>query len=260
MLLDHCVIVVEDLNQAVRDYETLGFTVAPGGVHADGRTHNALIPFADGAYLELIAFRTDDGSGHPWWQALQSGGGLVDWAVATEALDERMGGLSASGYSPVQDGGRQRPDGVTLRWRSTRPASGSGLPFVIEDVTPRDLRTPGTASQTHPNGVSGISSLVVAVPDLDAASRSYERLFELDAPAPMPDPLLAAEAVALPCGSATILLVAASAGPIHERLERLGAGPYALLLATEHERLGWLDAALCHGTPIRLQPATLPNQ
>lgn len=258
MLLDHCVIVVKDLEQAVRDYETLGFTVASGGVHADGRTHNALIPFADGTYLELIAFRTDDGSGHPWWQAMQAGGGLVDWAVATENLDERVGRLAASGlpYGAVQDGGRQRPDGVTLRWRSARPASGDGLPFIIEDVTLRDLRVPGNASQTHPNRVSGIGSLVVAVPELDAASQTYGRLLDVDAPAPQPDPLLAAVAVVLPCGSATIQLVAAAAGPIHDRLKRLGAGPYALLLATEHERLGWLDAALCHGAPIRLQPAS----
>src|SRR5207249_370550 len=33
----------------------LGFTVVPGGVHAGGLTHNALIPFADGRYLELLA-------------------------------------------------------------------------------------------------------------------------------------------------------------------------------------------------------------
>lgn len=257
MLLDHCVIVVTDLEQAIGDYQTLGFTVAPGGVHADGRTHNALIPFADGTYLELIAFRTEDGSGHPWWPALRAGGGLVDWAVATADLGERVARLSASGlrYGPVQDGGRQRPDGVELRWRGARPAAGYGLPFLIEDVTPRELRVPGNASQAHPNGVSGIGSLVVAVPELDTASRAYGRVLDVAAPAPQPDPLLAAEAVALPCGSATIQLVAASAGPIHARLKRLGAGPYALLLATDHDRPGWLDAALCHRAPIRLQPA-----
>jgi catechol 2,3-dioxygenase-like lactoylglutathione lyase family enzyme len=54
--LDHLVILVRDLDQAVREYEVLGFTVTPGGEHADGLTRNALIPFRDGSYLELVAF------------------------------------------------------------------------------------------------------------------------------------------------------------------------------------------------------------
>ena len=43
--LDHLVILVRDLDQAVREYDVLGFTVTPGGEHADGLTRNALIPF-----------------------------------------------------------------------------------------------------------------------------------------------------------------------------------------------------------------------
>ena len=54
--LDHLVILVRDLDQAVREYEVLGFTVTSGGEHADGLTRNALIPFRDGSYLELVAF------------------------------------------------------------------------------------------------------------------------------------------------------------------------------------------------------------
>ena len=55
--IDHIVILVHDLEAAVRDYTALGFTVVPGGEHADGRSRNALIAFADGSYLELIAFK-----------------------------------------------------------------------------------------------------------------------------------------------------------------------------------------------------------
>ena len=54
--LDHLVILVRDLDQAIREYEVLGFTVIPGGEHADGLTRNALIPFRDGSYLELVPF------------------------------------------------------------------------------------------------------------------------------------------------------------------------------------------------------------
>ena len=54
--LDHIVIVAQDLNVVIASYAAAGFTVAPGGTHADGATHNALIVFADDTYIELIAF------------------------------------------------------------------------------------------------------------------------------------------------------------------------------------------------------------
>ena len=53
--IDHLVIVVPELEAAVASYRGLGFTVVPGGRHPIG-THNALIAFEEGAYLELIAF------------------------------------------------------------------------------------------------------------------------------------------------------------------------------------------------------------
>lgn len=46
--IDHVVIGVYDLGQAVTDYRAAGFNVIPGGRHADGLTHNALIVFQDG--------------------------------------------------------------------------------------------------------------------------------------------------------------------------------------------------------------------
>eukprot|EP01041_Mallomonas_annulata_P028533 gene28533-50396_t len=46
---------VADLDAAVADYASLGFTVLPGGEHPRG-SRNALVVLADGAYLEIIAF------------------------------------------------------------------------------------------------------------------------------------------------------------------------------------------------------------
>jgi hypothetical protein len=65
--VDHFVVVVADLETAIRNYTTAGFTVVRGGRHNIG-THNALIAFADGSYLELIAFLNPAG-GHPWYAA-----------------------------------------------------------------------------------------------------------------------------------------------------------------------------------------------
>lgn len=55
--LDHLVLIVDDLDAAIADYRALGFTVQFGGVHGDGQSHNALIAFQDGSYLELFALR-----------------------------------------------------------------------------------------------------------------------------------------------------------------------------------------------------------
>jgi catechol 2,3-dioxygenase-like lactoylglutathione lyase family enzyme len=87
--LDHLVILVRDLDQAVREYEVLGFTVTPGGEHADGLTRNALIPFRDGSYLELVAFLDpEDPRENVWgWRAfLPSGGGLIDYCAASARM------------------------------------------------------------------------------------------------------------------------------------------------------------------------------
>src|SRR5262249_28482211 len=77
--IDHMVVVVPDLDIAIKNYRDLGFTVVPGGRHPIG-THNALIGFADGAYLELIAFFEPD-TMHRWRSALTRGGGLVDYCM-----------------------------------------------------------------------------------------------------------------------------------------------------------------------------------
>ena len=53
--LDHVVISVSNLEEAMEDYRRLGFNVLPGGEHASGTTHNALVVLADGTYLELMA-------------------------------------------------------------------------------------------------------------------------------------------------------------------------------------------------------------
>src|SRR5688572_4659608 len=53
--LDHAVIAVQNLEAAMEEYRGLGFTVIRGGIHANRATENALIVFANGTYLELLA-------------------------------------------------------------------------------------------------------------------------------------------------------------------------------------------------------------
>jgi catechol 2,3-dioxygenase-like lactoylglutathione lyase family enzyme len=180
--LDHVVILVRDLARATEDYAALGFTVTPGGTHADGLTHNALIVFTDGSYLELIAF-VDPGAAQDniwgWRRFLDAGGGLIDYCVASDDLPADVArfqaqGLTLNGPTP---GGRKRPDGAELRWLSASFwQAGRELPFLIQDLTARELRVPSGAAAQHPNGTTGIRELTIVTADLDRSSAGFGKL------------------------------------------------------------------------------------
>ena len=79
LTLDHIVIAVKDLEQTITDYRALGFNVLQGGEHPGRPTYNALVVLADGAYFELIAWRSPS-PGDRWWELLnQHGDGIVDF-------------------------------------------------------------------------------------------------------------------------------------------------------------------------------------
>ncbi|MBI3636582.1 MAG: VOC family protein, partial [Candidatus Rokubacteria bacterium] len=95
--IDHIVIAVPNLENAVKDYGALGFTVVEGGRHPVG-TYNALIAFADGSYVELIAFY-EGNPNHRWWEPLQKGGGLVDFCMQTNDLAADTAEFRAAGVN-----------------------------------------------------------------------------------------------------------------------------------------------------------------
>ncbi len=217
--LDHVVILVEQLSSAVAAYTAAGFVVAPGGEHADGATHNALISFADGAYLELLAFRRAAPE-HRWWRHVAEGPGLIDYAllpfnttIAVAAAADR--GLMMHG--PVA-GGRIRPDGLSLAWETAWPPS-PDLPFLCGDVTDRSLRVPDADFWGHANGARGIAEVVIAVTDPVASAGRYAALLGIN-------PLAAPAEVRIPLDNATLILRGPDAGDpwVAERLARRGEG------------------------------------
>lgn len=177
---DHIIISVADLDAAIRNFTALGFTVVRGGRHASGTTHNALIVLEDGTYIELIALTGDapqnDAADYSF--LLRDGEGFVGYCLQTQDLLAEAAEMQARGvaHNPVSTGGRQRTDGVALRWRTvTLPNTMS--PFFIEDVSARALRVPTDSAYTqHANGVTGISSITVLVDDVQAAIFRYWQL------------------------------------------------------------------------------------
>ena len=177
-MLDHVVYVARDLAAAVDDHKRQGYTVTPGGEHAGGVTHNALVCFADGSYLELVAFRRPDPT-HRWWRHASSGG-FADFALLSDDLARDLSALKDLVVREAAEGGRTRPDDVSLRWRAAFLRA--PLPFLIEDLTPRELRVPGGEAVRHANGVTGVATIVVGARDQRSVDKSYERLRARGAP------------------------------------------------------------------------------
>src|SRR5207244_13325734 len=114
--IDHLVIVRKDLPQAAKDYEQLGFTVVPGGRHPVG-SHNALIAFRDGSYLESIAFYRE-APDHRWWAPLEKGERLVDYCMQTDDLrgDSEKFRDAGGALNDADPWSRARPDVDELKW------------------------------------------------------------------------------------------------------------------------------------------------
>jgi hypothetical protein len=180
--LDHVVRVVLDLDTAVAEHRKRGFTVTPGGEHAGGLTHNALIGFQDGSYLELIAFHDVAAARgkHSWAPVAERGGGWADFALLSNDVAEEASALGELVARPPEEGGRTRPDSVAIAWRVARLEK--PLPFLIEDLTARDLRVPHGAAARHANVTTGVASIVLGATDPARVAERYARLRERGAP------------------------------------------------------------------------------
>lgn len=242
--IDHIVVVVDELDTAIRDYTDLGFSVVRGGRHPHG-THNALVGFSDGSYLELLAFYEPTPQ-QRWWPTLQRGGGLVDFCMATGDMRTDMEALRRAGVamSDVFPLSRQRPDGYTVRWVLSVPgdAFSRTMPFLIQDETPRDERLP--AERRHANRVTGVGSLTCVTPDAAAAGRRFAGVVG-GAATPIVRDDLDAAGVRLVVGRHAIDYVTprGSGGPLSEWLRVEGPSPFAVTLAVEGQRTQPLDAA-----------------
>jgi catechol 2,3-dioxygenase-like lactoylglutathione lyase family enzyme len=240
--LDHVVIAVADLDKTIADYRALGFTVYPGGVHHGGVSHNALVIFADGAYFELIAYR-QAAPDVRWWQVLSKAGeGFVDFALLPEnterdAVAARERGLDLVG--PIA-GGRVRLDGAKLDWQTVRPKT-TDLPFWCGDITPRTLRVPEGEMRSHPNGVTGVASLKVAVADVAKSTSRYAALAGAGAVKEI------SGSARVTIGTTTIELVADAA-----HVAARGEGPMSLVLRGSPAKT--LDRKLAHGAALSIAP------
>jgi hypothetical protein len=252
--IDHVVVVTRHLDEAIDGAQRAGFTVVPGGEHAGGQSHNALIAFRDGTYVELFAFIDPERqSAQALWTRLWQGSGLADFALLSASLDDELAAISERGvrYPDATDLGRLRPDGERLAWRMSVPsdsqtASGHGWPFLIEDTTPRSLRVPfGEHECTHANGAAGISGVILLVPNLTEGRAEFSAILDAEGGQEALDIPGIAAAHRFPVGNAVSqwLLVAepdhevghgSDLASVPERyVQKYGPGPFAVCLTRE---------------------------
>jgi catechol 2,3-dioxygenase-like lactoylglutathione lyase family enzyme len=258
---DHVVILVNDLEKVSREYQALGFNVFFGGAHADGKTHSSLIVFGDGTYLELLAptspallDQLDPSDKSSFLFIFARGEGFGGFALLSSNLERDVARMQQRGLAihlrPA--GGRARPDGQVLRWRSAM-LDGTMTPFFIQDDTPRNLRVPDDADKIqHPRGVTGVAGIMVAVADLDEGIRRYSAI--LDRPPQQQDATTADFALGDKTISLSAPALADEESNLYDYLTQHGQVPYKLWLwsARGAAGAGALYYTWTHGADIEL--------
>ena len=242
LTLDHVIIAVDDLDTAVEDYRELGFTVIYGGEHASGTTHNALIIFRDGSYLELLALTgksaDPESDATDFSHLLEQGEGLVGYALGSDDLDMDTAAMRERGLDvgQPQRGSRLRTDNVRLEWKTVSIGS-SMSPFFIEDVTDRTLRVPDEDDiTTHDNRVIGIAGLTFVFANVERATLHYEAM--LGKP-----PQRSAQGTIFDLSNTRLLL-----DPEGQQANLADATPYRLVLETDAtSRTGMIQMSNTHG-------------
>ena len=276
LALDHIVIAVEDRDTAIADYRALGFQVLVGGEHPGRTSHNALIVFKDGSYLEIIAWRAP-APDERWYRTLRDHGeGLVDFALLPHDTAQALAEARERGLQTLTgplDGSRLRPDGQQLAWQTARHAT-PDLPFLCGDITPRALRVPEGDVRVHPNGALGVATLSVAVHDLDATLVRYRALLGPAAPTDafqissadgirtatfkvgslqlMLESVPTDSAAAATAHTTELVRPTTRAASLQQRLTTRGEGPSALSLhRLQSHQPTVFNESHCHGVALR---------
>ncbi len=176
--VDHLVLATPDLDRGIDEVEQLlGVRPAIGGRHPGRGTRNALLSLGAGVYLEIVAPDPEQPD-PPTPRAFGLDGlkepRLATWAAKSEDVDGIRALAESNGIvlGEVHRGSRQRPDGVTLSWRFTDPASVAAegiVPFFIDwGDSPHPAETAPRAGR--------LVSLRAEHPDAPAVQRQLQSL------------------------------------------------------------------------------------
>lgn len=192
--LDHLVICVRDLTQAAPDWQKLGFTLTPTGVHPFG-TSNRLAMFADN-FLELLAVtdatavppaapgRFSFAAHNQDFVARGEGMSMLALHSADAHADAAHFGAHHMGaYAPFDFGRDAKlPDGRSARVEfslafATDPAMPGIAFFTCQQRHPPELFWKPDY-QRHPNGATRVIEIVMSAPEPARHREFLERLMD----------------------------------------------------------------------------------
>lgn len=226
--VDHCVVLVRDLEAAAANWRRLGFTVAPRGLHSAhmGTGNHCIMLRHD--YFELLGVVAPTEANARWRAVLETREGMTALALRAHDAEKGAAEVAARGAAtaPVQRFGRPvaLPDGGTTETRfqtfhvEAPPAPGLRL-FACQHLTPEATWIPGLMD--HANTAIGIDAIEVLAEDPQAAASGLARL--LDRPAAASG----AGEVAVETGAAPVLFLTRAALAARYPGLALGALPEA---------------------------------
>jgi catechol 2,3-dioxygenase-like lactoylglutathione lyase family enzyme len=251
MTFDHMVLLVHDLEEAVKDFRSLGFTVLERADTSHGSTVFRFVSFEDGSYILLTAFTSKAGAdAHRLGPVLASGEGWADYSFLVPdaaAVGERLKAAAMPVRGPVEvsnvlAGGE--------RWSLDLLMTGRGaggdvaLPFLVSDNEGRRHRIPGPSR--HANGAKGIRGVRLSGSDPQTVAATLEAIGGTVQAAEGP-------ATRIGFGDVWVDMLALADAP----QGREGGGIVEVVLACDAEGMPAegrrLDPSLSHGAPILLQ-------
>ena len=241
LTIDHVTVAGKDLKTMQANLAAVGLQSEYGGPHSNHATEMALVSFADGSYLEMIAVQPNADAkavaSHYWAKQMEDEAGPCAWAVRVKDLAAEVKRLQGAGV-PVGEperSGRARPDGTRLEWETAQVGKeprGAFLPFLIRDFTPRQERAFPKGKPTTKD-FSGVVRVVIAVRNLEESAKRYREAYGLPAPIKQVDASFGAH-LALMGGTPVVLAAPlTSRSWLGKRLEQFGEGPCAFILGAK---------------------------
>lgn len=192
--IDHCFLLVEDLDRSLQQFERLGFTISPRGFHSAAKgTANHTIMLGSDDYFELLGIVAETPDNASRREMLKRDGeGLLAVACRIESATDAKQQLDALG---IATGNVQRFDRpVSLPNGGEGVAAFSSLPFAAQEVpagiafmcqhhTRETVWLPEL--MTHANGATALAGIVAAHDDPEAAAVAYARLFAAGSTVPV---------------------------------------------------------------------------
>ena len=270
--IDRVVLAWAHLEALAGAFASVSLTTDYGGIHTNGATHMATLGFGDGSYLELISVRQPGQQAPVWQRHIATNGGLCAWSVSVgdvQKISDRLRILGMPVDGP-RASSRRRPDGETIEAELAfvgAEGMGSLHPFMITDRTPRENRV-RVSDSVNGSGLAGLDSVVLAVPDVEAAAIEFQRVYGAGEPVDIDADAFPGRTVRLHGEPVAITSPASPDDWVARRLGTYGPAPCACLIRsssvaasrerlplTEPNRLGdqevaWIDSDTLHSLRI----------